>query len=462
MNQRFKFLFVGFIFMTMLAPLISDVFNIDAGNKNTISNEAIPNIVENERLNMKFPSQFDDYYSQNFPLRSLLISYYHKLSISLFNETSNDKVILGKENMLYFNETLDDYQRLKTLTNEEVMRLNEVFRVLNNSLSNTNTTLHLLIAPNKSTIYPEYMPDDYSVSESESTLEKVQSMITSIPIIDVTSVLLEYKEVYSEHLYHKKDSHWNNLGAYVAYMQTMKELNEEYLRFDLFDVTTTNNWQGDLATMLFPALKHNDLQYDLKLPETFTFTRPIRQLDDVQIETINTQGNNSLVMYRDSFANALIPYLSQSFNQSGYYRNFPYDLEIIRDNNPDHLVLEIAQRNIAWLLQATPIVEIFPSKRTMRTDKKISLMYEYTTTNQSNQTFVNAYFIDQETAATITAVKLVNNELEIDVFPIYQDSDYQDNKITVGFSGYVNHTFDVGEHDVYVLIDNTWYFVSNQ
>lgn len=462
MNQKLKFLFVAFIFMTMLIPMISGAFNVDVSNNNTLSSIAVPNIIEDEKINMQFSSQFDDYYNQNFALRSLFISLYHKVSISLFNETSNDQVILGEENMLYFKETLDDYQRTKTLTNKEVLRLNEVFRLLNSSLSNTDTTLHFLIAPNKSTIYPEYMPERYTVLDSDENLEKVQSMITSIPLIDVKSVLLDYKEVYSELLYHKKDSHWNNLGAYVAYVQIMKAIGEDYLSFDLFDLTSTNNWKGDLSAMLFPAFKHNDIQYDLQLPETFTFTRPIRQLDDVQIESVNPLGSNSLMMYRDSFANALIPYLSQSFNQSSYYRNFPYDFSFLNNSDPDHLVLEIAERNIAWLLQATPVVESFPFRHTIRSDKRINLNHVFTSTKQSNQTFINAYFIDQEEAEAITAVKLANNELEIDVFPIYQDSDYQDNDIMVGFSGYVNHAFDISEFDVYVLMDDTWYFVSGE
>jgi len=460
MNKRLKMLFVVLIFLSMLLPMIGEFLNIDFSSKNSLTSISPPEIVIDNKFNTKFPVQFDDYYSQSFPFRSLFVSAYHKLSLSIFDETGNDKVIAGKNGMLYFDETLQDYQRSDVLMSKDIERLNEIFRIMSEYSLIYDTELFLMIAPNKASIYPEFMPTKFTVFNEKSNLEMIENAIDSVSMIDVKSVIINAKDVYNEQLYHDLDSHWNNLGAYLAYVEMSKQMDKEYLEMDLFDITIENNHKGDLTTMLYPAIDVYDEQYNLNLPETFTFTRPIRQLDDLQIESINSEGSESLIMFRDSFANALIPYLSQSYQNVFYARNFPYDFTSLIENPAPNLVIEIAERNIPWLLQATPILKSVVNQRTTIANNQISLNVTLTTSKQSNQTFINASFDNQKTASNITAIKLVNDDVELDAFPIYQDDDYQDNTIIYGFSAYVDLSVDVDSLDVLVLMDDTWYQIT--
>ena len=61
-------------------------------------------------------------------------------------------------------------------------------------------------------------------------------------------------------------------------------------------------------------------------------------------------GEGSLLIFRDSFGSALIPYFSASFRDVRYERAMPYRIDLLARNPADAVIIEIAERNIPLLL----------------------------------------------------------------------------------------------------------------
>lgn len=174
--------------------------------------------------------------------------------------------------------------------------------------------------------------------------------------IDLFAPLQVAKDSEEDLLYHQLDSHWNAKGAFAAYLVLMQFMGLEPVTEEVPDVPV-QDFQGDLAAMYYPdriTLDRN-FRHELFQPE-FTPLRPIRTWEDIRIETRSSGKGDTLLMYRDSFANALIPYLSSTFEEAVYMRGEAIDLRAVQQHSADLVLVEMAERNISRFLQKTPVM----------------------------------------------------------------------------------------------------------
>jgi len=441
-----------FSLIILITGFIPGLFFIINFSSTTLS----PKLVINGIFNTTFTQQFDDYFSDQFSFKNELVTTYNNLMHTLFTQSGNPDVIVGNDRFLFYQETLNDYLKISSLSNYDIARLDEVLRLQKVYLMQWGIESHWVIVPNKATIYPQYMPISLTPLGVRSNLDKILETSLAINLIDVKRPLLQARDNQSELLYHYQDSHWNNIGAAIGYTSITNALQQPNL--DLLSQTPTslNNWSGDLARMLYPSSSNLENQFYYVLPNQFIFSRAIRTFEDIEIESINSTQEKSLFMFRDSFANALIPFLSESFYQVNYSRAFPYDYRKVLATNPDFVILQIAERNIDWYLQSTPILMSQPQPLTTTYSSSLKLDYQVTQSIASTMSFINARFTQQEIANPITAVKIIVANVEYDAFPIYQDDDFTDRTLELGFSLYTSQPIDVDQMVVLVKIANQW------
>ena len=120
---------------------------------------------------------------------------------------------------------------------------------------------------------------------------------------DLYETLSEEKEV----LYHKRDSHWNNKGAAVAAETLLSSLKKEHVSYKKEPYTIKTDFTGDLDEMLYPlaTTPEEEVYYDRQT--TFAYVGEVGSNFDPKITTVNPVKEGSLVMFRDSFGNALLP-----------------------------------------------------------------------------------------------------------------------------------------------------------
>lgn len=170
-----------------------------------------------------------------------------------------------------------------------------------------------------------------------------------MPYIDLRPVLLE--ESKNALLYHKRDTHWNGAGAKIAFEQAAFRFDVELPDLSGRGPVEVDNFEGDLDALLFPGkVKYDsDVTYDFN--GLYVFTSAYSTPMDIVI-TARGGGEKKLLMFRDSFANAWIPYAASSFAEIRLERVTPYRTEYLESMVPDCVIVEIAERNLPTLAGA--------------------------------------------------------------------------------------------------------------
>ena len=78
-----------------------------------------------------------------------------------------------------------------------------------------------------------------------------------------------------------------------------------------------------------------------------------RTAEDILIQTTNPNApNGRLLLCRDSFGNALHPFLAEDFREATITRQMPYPLSSVQAG--DTVIVEIVERNLGNLLEYPP------------------------------------------------------------------------------------------------------------
>lgn len=285
------------------------------------------------------------WFSDHFFLRQELISLNNRISAILFQTSGEDSVILGKDGWLYFNSTLDDYTGQNPMSDKELSAASHNLEMMAAYCREQGKDFVFIIAPNKNSLYPQFMPD-YGIVSTEHDAQKLLSRLNNVPLIDLFSAYANEDEI----LYFKTDSHWNSKGAAL----TADLINEAFGKDSNYFGSTyscTDDYTGDLYTMLYPALpgKESQPHYDSKLD--FRYTSKSTQPDSITLLT-ESDNSGSLLVYRDSFGNLLYPYLADSYGSVRFSRSTSYDLTL----DADHVVIELVERNLDYLITYIPVM----------------------------------------------------------------------------------------------------------
>lgn len=302
----------------------------------------------NVSINSDFGLEFEEYFAKSFAYRNKVVDLFSAIKSSIFSE-GNDQVIVGKDGFLFFGETLDDYMGKSRMSDEDINSAADFLLELYNTSSEKGAKFLFVCAPNKNSIYPEMMPSRYTMNTDEHNLGRLYSALDEreVPYLDLRPILIEAK---SEQLvYHKRDTHWNTEGARIAIEAIADELSMPLADFSTYDKTQVTNFRGDLDTLLFPEREIYDDNTEYDFDNEYVYTSPYSNPMDMKITT-RSSGNGSLLMFRDSFANAMIPFFASSCETTYFDRGTPYSLARHQNYKADYVIVEIAERYLYKLI----------------------------------------------------------------------------------------------------------------
>jgi alginate O-acetyltransferase complex protein AlgJ len=158
-------------------------------------------------------------------------------------------------------------------------------------------------------------------------------------------------------LYNKTETHWNLLGAFYGYTALIQRIAEtipvahrELASIDHYRITAEPYPGGDMATrVLFSPWRFAD-ENVLLAPK-----QPIASEGEVQIDRVhfvqrNANGVGRIVLFGDSFATLLVPFLAQHFAEVHRYVGEELDGAVIARHRPDVVVLETLESYAPRLL----------------------------------------------------------------------------------------------------------------
>lgn len=308
-----------------------------------------PALFTEGKFNRDFFEGMGDYLADHFTLRSELVAAQSELK-GVFGVSSSEDVVMGKDDWLYFDKTMPDYTGETTLSDLQAKRLHRTADLMAEYVEGQGAEFVLTIVPNKATIYPEYVPYYYPAATSPTPLHTINKVLKEEDwYVDMTAALTAEKDTQ---LYHKRDSHWNNLGARVGYDTLMKAAGGKAGAYADTPYTIESVWDGDLDKLLGSSYKDEQAVWQKKF--TYEYTSRFRGEEDVLITTACADGEGHLVMFRDSFANALLPLLAEQYATATFSRALPFALDLTETEEADVVMVEIVERNLTNLLAYAP------------------------------------------------------------------------------------------------------------
>ena len=310
---------------------------------------------EEGKINVEWLSQAGDYFQEHFAFRNELVTGNALLHGRLLETSTADGVIQGKNGWLYYKDSLDDYLGQDLLSDRSLFNIAHMLSMTQQALEEKGVNFLFTIAPNKNSLYGDNMPyyDKLKVS-GQTNRENLENWLKTekVAYADLYQALMEEDEV----LYHARDSHWNNKGAALAADVLMDALGKEHDSYEGESYTVRRDYTGDLDTMLYPLASTADDEIYYDKETTYATVEEIQSNFDPRITTVNPVKEGSLVMYRDSFGNALLPYMADAYANAYFSRGIPYQLMDVETHSADTVIIERAERFLPEMSQFPPVL----------------------------------------------------------------------------------------------------------
>ena len=117
---------------------------------------------EKANFNEMYPQQLGDYFSTHYAFRPEIISADATIQSGLFGVSNLESVVVGKDGWLFYSSTLDNYLGRNLLSDRAINNIVHNLEITQRYLESEGKTFVFTVAPNKNTLYPEYMPYYYS------------------------------------------------------------------------------------------------------------------------------------------------------------------------------------------------------------------------------------------------------------------------------------------------------------
>ena len=135
--------------------------------------------------------------------------------------------IIGKEGWLFqiSESVIQDYQNDNPFTEKQLAELQQNLDEIAAIYQKQGTALVVVVAPNKSSIYPDYMPAELQLMRPQSRFDQVVQYFQQHGQTQILDLRRELIANRTEHqVYYKTDSHWTEYGAYIAYREILNTL----------------------------------------------------------------------------------------------------------------------------------------------------------------------------------------------------------------------------------------------
>ena len=303
-----------------------------------------------------------------FLLRDAWINTQRAADEIVFQKAEEGGILLGKDQWMFTKLfTIDDATRQQTAKNVQAVA---------EFAARYPGKVTFLLAPSASVIYPEALPAGAPMADENALLDDIFAQVgESAAVIDLREPFTARRD---EYLYFKTDHHWTTNGAYRAYEQfcALKGLTpfdrdaHEAVTVEGFQGThysATRLWNVENDTIAYYPLPNQmtiynitgEAQYEPMTTENLINTDKFATRDKYAAfldgnngySVIEGDGEGSILVVKDSYANSFIPYLTANYEKIGVvdFRNFKYGLDstIEREGYDEVLILYNFQTFIA-------------------------------------------------------------------------------------------------------------------
>ncbi len=167
----------------------------------------------------KWPAAFEAWLGDHFPSRTRVVQWYGIVRHRWLGEPSA-RVVVGRDDWLFYSGemTVEDLLGRDRLNADELTRWQRAVEGRRAWWRERGAAYLLVIAPNKSTIYPEKLPaflrSQARTGQLDQLVDHLSGQKSPVAVLDLRPALLAGKA--RQLLYWPTDSHWNAEGLAVA------------------------------------------------------------------------------------------------------------------------------------------------------------------------------------------------------------------------------------------------------
>lgn len=361
-------MFLVFIFSSSLFTLVTEKNSWSEAENRGLA--LLPEFPDRLEQITPFFRSMDTYIQDHLSFRDFYIYRYQRELDKRFNQAGpRSTVISGLDGWYFFNafNMKDDFLGRTPLKEGTIASWLASQNKKYQWLLERNIRYLYIVAPNKQSIYPEYLMKHAMAVKGTSRFEELLKY-TKGNLPEYMLNLHDYlqPQLFDKPLYYKNDSHWNIFGAYLVFTKTIEKLSswhptEKFTTDFEFGHEETGvggniGKGGDLVQMLmrpdltetYPQLKPfascgtveeipTELSNIKQLPGRISFVR--------KCPTKNLRA----VVFRDSFFVSVEPFLSENFKEVIYLWK-EYDQqnveEVLTLFRPDIVIEARAERHI--------------------------------------------------------------------------------------------------------------------
>jgi len=309
-----------------------------------------------------FPARMDRYYDDHMGLRLALIRMQAVLEIEWLRRSPSPSLVVGRDGWLFFGDerAVAQYQGAAELSPMQLDAWRRYLEAERDALAARGIAFLVVFAPNKHSIYPENMPDHIPRVGARQPLTQLVEHLratSTVTVLDLRPALLEAKK--RRRVYHRTDTHWNDTGAHVAYREILRAVAAELPGFMHRQPVAVAESRATVPGMGLARLVGLSERYSEEIttleprapeasvaPEFRASHRErVRRLEPFAMQ-VDSPHLPHVVVFRDSFGNALVPFLSESFGRTLFAWSRNVDPRIVELEKPDVVILEMAERFI--------------------------------------------------------------------------------------------------------------------
>ena len=372
LHKTSDLLFIVLFCLGIALPIVDNLVHLDPTRPLTENRPQAskPVFKWNSDMIQDYPKAFEAYFQDYLGFRNFLILWNNRIHVLWLRTSPIPDVVLGKQGWLFLGgRSVDYYRGTFPFTMTKIARIARILEERQDWLAEQNIPLLYIFTPEKSSIYPEYIPDSINRVNKDSFMDHVIEYLrkyTHVQFLDLRGTLL--KEKKRAILFQRTGTHWNSVGAYLAYREMIELLSHQYPElkplgqselsirkemvngFDLATMLGLNNVFKEERIFIMPKNPVAKSLYDISLKEYF----PRRPHFATEIQDSRLPR---LVMFRDSFAGDMIPFLSENFRRIAYIYQPELDTQIILKEKPDLVIMQMAERTLIqyWVLNSEEI-----------------------------------------------------------------------------------------------------------
>lgn len=365
-KSRCAIIYISLFLIISLFPL---VLMSAFGNQPVESSEsevAVPVFRNGEgRANFNILKDYGDYFSKKFAFRRQLVALNSLIYASLFNTSVQDGVYIGKKGYMFYKDSIDSFMSSRPMEDYAVEAAAYNLAVIQKFAEKRGRKFIFTIAPNKNSLYPQFMPNRFKAPHIKRDAERLESALKKrkVNYCNLFHIFGKHKSVY----YHKTDSHWNNFGAAMAQHALLKVLDKKHRNFTSLPYSVRKDFTGDLYAMLYPDLKGKEKEIYFKHRFKFKYKDGVKDVTQPVIYTENPAGKEKAGVIRDSFGNALLPFLAEEYSKVYFTKTTPYDVQGAIEEGKNHVIFQLVERNLDTLTEDAPelFTEVNMKSKTM-------------------------------------------------------------------------------------------------